>query len=142
MEHVTLIKQSLFATVLLSAAVAAFAGGGGPRGPATSQYGHVNQVPSAQAATPSLIAAATPKADANGWPTTAQDTSAGGPRTDYGKTRDQVRAELLQAERAGLAPVNKNDYPPSATTIARNQARFQQIEQAWHGSAQVTASGQ
>jgi hypothetical protein len=52
-----------------------------------------------------------------------------------------VRAELLQAERSGIT-INKNDDPPSATTIARNRARFQQIEQAWHGSAQVTASGQ
>nr|WP_279609284.1 DUF4148 domain-containing protein [Burkholderia diffusa] len=102
----------------------------------------MTQEPSAQAAAPTLVAAATLNAAAAGLPTTAQDSSAGGPRTDYGKTRDQVRAELLQAERAGFAPVNKNDYPPSATTIARNRARFQQIEQAWHGSAQVTASGQ
>ncbi|RKF35914.1 hypothetical protein BCY88_08805 [Paraburkholderia fungorum] len=60
----------------------------------------------------------------------------------YGKTRAQVRAELLQAQRAGLAPVHKNDYPPSAETIARNRTRFQQIEQAWHAGDQVTASEQ
>lgn len=142
MKHITLIKQSVFATLLLSAAVTAFAGGGGPNGSWRDRYAHANPVSSSQAAAPASVAANAPNADAAGWITTGQDTSAGGRRTDYGKTREQVRAELLQAEQAGFAPVNKNDYPPSAQTVARNRARFQQIEQAWHGNAQVTASGQ
>ena len=37
-----------------------------------------------------------------------------------GKTRAEVRAELVQAQREGLVPVPKNDYPPSADTISRN----------------------
>ncbi|WOD13631.1 DUF4148 domain-containing protein [Paraburkholderia kirstenboschensis] len=36
-------------------------------------------------------------------------------------TRAEVRAQLAQAEADGLVPTHKNDYPPSATTIARNQ---------------------
>jgi hypothetical protein len=60
--------------------------------------------------------------------------------TAPGKTREQVRAELLQAEEAGLVPVHKNDYPPSAETVARNQVRFQQIEQAWQPDGAMTTA--
>lgn len=42
-----------------------------------------------------------------------------------GKTRAEVRAELVQAEAQGLLPVSKNDYPPTPQTIARNQAEYQ-----------------
>ncbi|AJZ56055.1 DUF4148 domain-containing protein [Paraburkholderia fungorum] len=122
MKHLILIKHSVFGTLLLSAAVTAFAGGGGGHnGSGRNQYPHMNPVTGPQSAEPASVSADTPNPD--------------------GKTRAQVRAELLQAERAGFAPANKNDYPPSATTIARNQARFQQIEQAWRGSDQMTASG-
>lgn len=41
-----------------------------------------------------------------------------------GKTRDQVRHELIEAESAGLVPSPKSDYPPSQATIERNKARF------------------
>ncbi|CAB3809948.1 hypothetical protein LMG28614_07173 [Paraburkholderia ultramafica] len=40
------------------------------------------------------------------------------------KTRAQVRQELIEAERAGLVPSPKNDYPPSQAAIERNKARF------------------
>ena len=40
------------------------------------------------------------------------------------KTRDQVRHELIEAERAGLVPSPKTDYPPSQAAIERNKARF------------------
>jgi hypothetical protein len=38
-----------------------------------------------------------------------------------GLTRAEVRAQLIQAEADGLVPAPKNDYPPSAQTIARNR---------------------
>jgi hypothetical protein len=40
------------------------------------------------------------------------------------KTRAQVRQDLIEAERAGLVPSPKNDYPPSQAAIERNKARF------------------
>jgi len=42
-----------------------------------------------------------------------------------GKTRAEVRAELVQAEAQGLVPISKNDYPPTPLTIARNRAEYQ-----------------
>lgn len=38
-----------------------------------------------------------------------------------GLTRTDVQAQLVQAEAEGLVPAPKNDYPPSAETIARNR---------------------
>ncbi|MGV7241742.1 DUF4148 domain-containing protein [Caballeronia sordidicola] len=38
-----------------------------------------------------------------------------------GKTRQQVQQELVQARHDGIIPTTKNDYPPSAATVARNQ---------------------
>lgn len=128
MKHLISIDHSVLAIVLLSAAVTAFAGGGGPIGPRDVPHAQVNTraVPQAAAAGSSL----------------AQAPSAAVNIQDSGKTRAQVRAELLQAQRAGMVPMQKNDYPPSATTIARNRARFEQIEQAWRSSGQMTASDQ
>ncbi|MBF5008659.1 DUF4148 domain-containing protein [Burkholderia pseudomultivorans] len=123
MKHLILIKHSVFATLFLSAAVSAFAGGGGGSiGSGRNQYPHMNPESGSQSTAPTSVSADTPNPD--------------------GMTRAQVRAELLRAERAGFVSPSKNDYPPSATTIARNQARFQQVEQAWRGSEQTTASGQ
>ncbi|MDR5855760.1 DUF4148 domain-containing protein [Caballeronia sp. LZ062] len=42
--------------------------------------------------------------------------------TAQGKTREQVRQELVQARHEGIIPANKTQYPPSHATIARNQA--------------------
>lgn len=41
-----------------------------------------------------------------------------------GKTRAEVRAELIQAEAQGLLPTRKDDYPPSAATISQNRALY------------------
>ncbi|MFL9857259.1 DUF4148 domain-containing protein [Paraburkholderia madseniana] len=38
-----------------------------------------------------------------------------------GLTRAEVIAQLKQAQAEGLVPVRNNDYPPSATEIARNR---------------------
>src|ERR1700757_159112 len=37
-----------------------------------------------------------------------------------GKTRAEVRAELVEAQRDGVVPAPKYDYPPSQDTIERN----------------------
>ncbi|MDR5794227.1 DUF4148 domain-containing protein [Caballeronia sp. LZ008] len=42
-----------------------------------------------------------------------------------GKTRAQVMQELIEAQRAGLVPTSRSDYPPSEATIERNRARFE-----------------
>ncbi|EUC21579.1 DUF4148 domain-containing protein [Paraburkholderia hospita] len=41
-----------------------------------------------------------------------------------GKTREQVREELVQAWRDGLLPYKRYEYPPSAETIARNKELY------------------
>ncbi|MEI5998818.1 DUF4148 domain-containing protein [Paraburkholderia bengalensis] len=38
-----------------------------------------------------------------------------------GKTREQVRDELIQAQHDGTLPISKTQYPPNAGTIARNK---------------------
>jgi hypothetical protein len=38
-----------------------------------------------------------------------------------GKTKAEVRQELVQAQHNGTVPATKHDYPPSAHTIARNK---------------------
>jgi hypothetical protein len=38
-----------------------------------------------------------------------------------GLTHAEVIAQLQQAQAQGLVPTPNNDYPPSATTIARNR---------------------
>ncbi|MFW6855157.1 DUF4148 domain-containing protein [Burkholderia gladioli] len=48
-----------------------------------------------------------------------------------GKTREQVRQELIQAYHDGLLPASKNDYPPSASTIERNQELHRIARPAW-----------
>ncbi|MEA3096173.1 MAG: hypothetical protein QOF74_413 [Caballeronia mineralivorans] len=48
MQRRTLLKQSLIATLLLSAATAAFAGGGGSNGSGRNQYPHPSSAPGLQ----------------------------------------------------------------------------------------------
>ncbi|KLU20532.1 hypothetical protein EOS_41080 [Caballeronia mineralivorans PML1(12)] len=74
--------------------------------------------------------------------TAAQETPAAGLSTFSGKTRAQVREELVEAQRMGLVPSSKTDYPPSAATIARNQARFQQVEPFWRAHGDIPMSVQ
>ncbi len=45
-------------------------------------------------------------------------------QVEQGKTRAQVRAELVQAQRAGVIPTNDSDYPPSRDTTRRNQTLY------------------
>lgn len=124
MKAIAFLNRTVVATLLASASIAAFAGGG-PRGAGPYPYsGTTAMAVAAERADP----AASP---ANAVPTAVRSVA-------HGKTREQVRAELLQAEEAGLIPVHRNDYPPSAETIARNRIRFQQIELAWHSDTATT----
>ena len=38
-----------------------------------------------------------------------------------GKTRAEVYRELIQAQKDGILPLNRNDYPPSQQIIQRNR---------------------
>lgn len=57
--------------------------------------------------------------------------------TTHDVTRADVHAQLVEAQADGLLPVPKNDYPPSAETIARNKELYA-IQH--HHSASDTAS--
>ncbi len=41
-----------------------------------------------------------------------------------GKTREQVREEIVQARRDGLLPYRRHEYPPGAETIRRNRELY------------------
>jgi hypothetical protein len=52
-----------------------------------------------------------------------------------GKTRAQVRAELIQAEETGMVPAGNTRYSAGPSTIARNRYNFQSARTWWaaHG---------
>ncbi|RQR27607.1 DUF4148 domain-containing protein [Burkholderia sp. Bp9143] len=41
-----------------------------------------------------------------------------------GVTRAEVIADLVQAQRDGTVPTSNSDYPPSASTVARNRELY------------------
>jgi hypothetical protein len=41
-----------------------------------------------------------------------------------GLTRAEVRAQLIQAEKEGLLPWSRGDYPPSERTVERNRELY------------------
>ncbi|WP_321845056.1 MULTISPECIES: DUF4148 domain-containing protein [Paraburkholderia] len=57
-----------------------------------------------------------------------------------GKTRAQVRAELLQAGEEGMLPQRWIDYPPSAATKARNRENYLRLEQVWKAEGIIPAT--
>ncbi|WP_407973388.1 hypothetical protein ACJ51O_38425 (plasmid) [Burkholderia pyrrocinia] len=113
MNHFTLLKHCAVATVILSAAVTAFAGGGGPAGRAYPA------ISTRQAAPESAETAAVTQT-----PAPASDTV-------QVKTRARVSAELLQAEQMGVVPAGRTAYPAGPVTIGRNQAQFHRAEAYW-----------
>ncbi|GAB7521328.1 DUF4148 domain-containing protein [Paraburkholderia sp. 2C] len=58
-----------------------------------------------------------------------------------GKTRAQVRAELVQAEESGLVPAGNTRYPAGAGTIARNRYNFQSARTWWAAHGQQATWG-
>lgn len=118
MSNFSLLNRATVAVVLVALSATAFAGGGGgSRGPGPYPY----------VATGTTTATLTRSSTADGAPSV------------QGKTRADVRGELLRAEEAGLVPVPKKDYPISATAIERNRIRFQQIQHAWGTGRTTTA---
>jgi len=132
MQRRTLLKQSFFATLLLSAAAAAFAGGGGgSNGVGRNPYPHPSSALSPQLATQVAASPTAASTDSNPSRVNAGRAPSADESTGIGKTRAQVQGELLQAEAAGVIPTLNAEYPPTADTIARNRAHFQQTRQAW-----------
>ncbi len=42
-----------------------------------------------------------------------------------GLTREQVRAQLVEAQRDGVVPTTPTDYPPSTVQVQHNRAIYQ-----------------
>ncbi|MFM0226580.1 DUF4148 domain-containing protein [Paraburkholderia dipogonis] len=59
-----------------------------------------------------------------------QGTLAGQPQ-QMGKSREQVRQELIEAQRQGLIPNTEADYPPSQRSIDANKARHAAVQRYW-----------
>ncbi|WP_120292704.1 DUF4148 domain-containing protein [Paraburkholderia sp. BL23I1N1] len=57
-----------------------------------------------------------------------------------GKTRAQVRAELLQAGEEGMRLPRWVDYPPSAATRTPNRENFLRMEQVWKAKGIIPAT--
>jgi hypothetical protein len=120
MNAAAILIHAALAAVLASVAVAAQARGGVARPPEQS-IPHSLSVSSGGADAPSAEAEA---AGEDGRP-------AVGIGPELGKTRAQVRAELLQAGEQGMLPPRWVDYPPSAATRERNRENFLRLEQVW-----------
>ncbi|MGF6574666.1 hypothetical protein ABH945_006794 [Paraburkholderia sp. GAS333] len=56
-----------------------------------------------------------------------------------GLTHAQVIEQLKQAQAEGLVPTRSNDYPPSATTVARNRELYA-IQHGTDGATTRTAA--
>lgn len=141
MKRFTSLKHAVFATLLLSTTLTAFASGGGSAAPRDYPFQNAHSSAGQLTASTASAAAILP-ASAMGSTASAQEAPAASRNTSTGKSRAQVRTELLEAERAGTVPVHKNEYPPSVETVARNQVRFRQIEQAWRAGDPVVANNQ
>ncbi|ANB75923.1 hypothetical protein AYM40_26880 [Paraburkholderia phytofirmans OLGA172] len=57
-----------------------------------------------------------------------------------GLTRAEVMAQLRQAQAQGLVPAPKNDYPPSAATVARNREIYA-IQHGMDGADAMKTAG-
>ncbi|MEZ0604166.1 DUF4148 domain-containing protein [Paraburkholderia sp. IW21] len=57
-----------------------------------------------------------------------------------GLTRADVMAQLQQAQAEGLVPTRSNDYPPSASEIARNREIYA-IQHGTDGAGAVKSAG-
>ncbi|EKS9800583.1 DUF4148 domain-containing protein [Burkholderia cepacia] len=132
MNRFSFINRAAFAVLMASVSVSVIAGGGGPRGQDYTQHPS-NAV---------TIASSVPLEQVS---TTAVRTETRLPLpvgiSAQGKTRTEVYAELVQAERAGFVPSGNADYPPGPVTIERNLMRFKIAESWWQSTNQVTTAG-
>ncbi|QBQ98821.1 DUF4148 domain-containing protein [Paraburkholderia pallida] len=129
MNTAAILRHAAFAAVLTTVTVSAQARGGGVR-PTEPSIPHSVSVSSGVSDDPGAQADAA-RADAR----PAADVSAA-----PGKTRAQVRAELLQAGEQGLLPPRWIDYPPGAATRARNRENFLRLEQVWKAEGIIPAT--
>ncbi|HDR9482569.1 TPA: DUF4148 domain-containing protein [Burkholderia aenigmatica] len=120
MNTAAMLNHAALAAVLTTVAVTAQARGGGvlpPRQPISHSFSVASSVPE----------------DSNAQTDAARPT--GQPVADVspaqGKTRAQVRAEIVRAGEDGMLPSRWVDYPPSAATRTRNRENFLRLEQAW-----------
>lgn len=132
MQRKSILNRSLFAVLLLSASVSVLAGT-----PSLTQASQ-QQVVAVQSADLQLAAVdrigTLPTASSDATDTVAAASS-------QGKTRAQVRAELIQAEQQGLVPAGNTRYPAGPALIARNAYDFQQAKAWWETHGQKGAWG-
>jgi hypothetical protein len=137
MKALSFLGRTVVATLLVSASVAAFAGVPVPVYAAP-------QTISATAPSPTLQLAAVdrsvvqPSAPFAGTADVADTASGAGSQA---KTRAQVRAELIQAEKAGLIPAGNVRFPAGPETMARNRFDFQSAQSWWTAHGQGPAWG-
>ena len=129
MKRFTSFKHAVFATLLLSTTLTAFANGGGSAAPREYPFQNAYSSAGQRMASTASVAA-------------AQEAPAATHSTSTEKSRAQVREELVEAQRMGLVPSGKTDYPPSSQTIARNQVRFQQAAPFWRAHGDLPTQGQ
>lgn len=141
MKRFTSFKHAVFATLLLSTTLTAFASGGGSAAPRDYPFQNANSS-AGQRTTSTASGAAVLPAGVTGSTATAQEAPAATHSTSTSKSRAQVREELVEAQRMGLIPSGKTDYPPSPQTIARNQVRFQQAAPFWRAHGDLPSQGQ
>ncbi len=132
MKRTSFLNRSFFAALLLTASASVFAGA-----PTAVQSGL--QPVAAAAPSSDLLLAAVDRPSVPAWTASADPVAAA---TGEGKTRAQVRAELIQAERDGLIPAGNIHHPPGPQTIARNKLNFQEARDWWqaHGLKSAWAS--
>jgi hypothetical protein len=136
MNLTTFLNRTVFATLLLSASVSAIATP--PRLPQPDWHPFANTAPA-----PTPLLAEVDVRNASAWtpPDVPVQGDAAGTAA-HGKTREQVRAELLQAREAGSIPAGNAHYPAGPDLMARNRMQFQQAENWWRARGQLNASGQ
>ncbi|QBR03943.1 DUF4148 domain-containing protein [Paraburkholderia pallida] len=129
MNSAAILNRAALAVVLTSIAVSAHASGGGVCPPEQSTPHSMsvsNGAPDESSAqSDAACPAVRPVADVS---------------PALGKTRAQVRAELLQAGEEGMLPPRWVDYPPSAATRARNRENFLRVEQVWKAEGIIPAT--
>ena len=129
MNTSAMLNRAALAALLTSVAVAAQAHGDGVRSPEQS-IPHSVSVSSKGLGDPG---AQTETARADLRPVASVSPA-------QGKTRAQVRAEVLQAGEEGMLPLRWVDYPPSAATRARNRENYLRLEQAWKAEGIIPAT--
>jgi hypothetical protein len=129
MKRSTSFKHAVFATLLLSTTLSAFASGGGSAAPRDYPFQNAYSSAGQRMVSTASVAA-------------AQEAPYATLGTSAEKSRAQVREELVEAQRMGLVPSGKTDYPPSPQTISRNQVRFQQAAPFWRAHGDLPTQGQ